>query len=416
MAYQTPRGTEDVLPGDVHRWLYIESVFRDLTLRYGYSEIRTPTFEDTEVFTRSVGDTTDIVTKEMYTFTDRGDRSLTLKPEGTAGIVRSIVQHNLCPSGSLARLSYIIPIFRYERPQKGRMREAHQVGIELVGSSSPSADAEVIEVTVRFYEALGLSGIQAKINSIGRADCRNRYREVVLEQAKSYLAGQTTEIQDKVNRNPMRLLDSKDPEAQAALAGLPPILDFLEDDGRARFDRLQELLTESNVSYIVAPDVVRVLDYYTDTVFEVHSTRLGSQSALCGGGRYDELIKQMGGSQTPSVGVAMGVERALIVMAAENIEPEMPRPRAFIVQATPAAASACRQLARRLRSEGIAGEVDIDEKSMKSQFRQADKSGAHFALIIGDDELAKGVIQIRDLVSGTQSEVSNDGAIIEAIG
>ena len=415
MAYQTPRGTEDVLPGDVHRWLHVEKVFREVTARYGYGEIRTPTFEDTEVFTRSAGDTSDIVTKETYTFTDRGDRSLTLKPEGTAGVVRSVIQHSLCPPGAVARLSYIIPIFRYERPQKGRLREAHQVGLELVGSSAPTADAEVIEITVRFYQALGLSGINVLLNSLGRAECRARYREVVLEKAKSYLETQDTATQERAYKNPLRLIDSKDPAAKEALSDLPPILNYLEEDGKARFDRIRELLTEAGIAYRIAPEIVRGLDYYTDTVFAIQSTSLGSQSELCGGGRYDDLIKELGGAQTPSVGVAMGIERALIVMEAEGLTPEQHRPRAFIVQATSDASAACRKLTRELRDAGLPVMSDIDEKSMKSQLRQADKSGSRFAIIIGEDERAKGVVQVRDLANGTQSEIPNDGSVARAL-
>ena len=415
MGYQSPRGTEDVLPTNIHRWLHVEQTFREVVGLYGYSEIRTPTFEDTEVFTRSVGDTSDIVTKEMYTFTDRGDRSLTLKPEGTAGVIRSVVQHNLCPAGTIARLSYVIPIFRYERPQKGRMREAHQVGLELVGSASPNADAEVIEITVRFYERLGLSGVGVLLNTIGRDECRAKYREVVLEMAKAYLADQDEATKARAHKNPLRLIDSKDPAAREALAGLPPILNYVEPDGRAKFDRLQELLIEAKVNYQLAPQVVRGLDYYTDTVFVVQSSALGAQSELCGGGRYDNLVKEMGGASTPSVGVAMGIERAIIVLEAIGIEPEKTTSRAFVVQASDSAAPACRDVVRRLRESGISTLTDIDERSLKSQLRQADKSNVRFAILIGEDELAKGVVQVRDLVTGTQTEVPNDENLAQAI-
>lgn len=411
MPFQSPRGAEDVLPSDIHRWLHVEGVFRELTARYGYSEIRTPTFEETEVFTRSAGDTSDIVTKQMYEFTDRGGRSMTLKPEGTAGIVRAIVQHNLCPAGTVARLSYIIPIFRYERPQKGRLREAHQVGLELVGSASPAADAEVIEITVRFYQLLGISNVRVMLNSIGRAECRARYRDVILSHVAAYLADLDAESREKVQKNPLRVLDSKDPSAKVALEGLPPITDYLEDESRANFEKLQELLTEANVPYVVSPDIVRGLDYYTDTVFEVQSTNLGSQSALCGGGRYDDLIKQLGGAATPSVGVAMGIERALIVLEAEKIEPEKIRPRVFVVSADASAEPTARSVVRRLREGGVATVNDVDARSMKSQLRQADKSGARFAVIVGSDELAKNILLVRDLAQGTQREIPNDESL-----
>jgi len=405
MQFQAPRGTEDIVPSESYKWLRIEATFRELTRLYGYHELRTPTFEDTEVFTRTSGETSDIVTKQMYTFLDKGDRSITLKPEGTAPAMRALLEHNLCPQGTVARLSYITPIFRYERPQKGRLREAHQVGLELVGSSSPAADAEVIEITMKFYEKLGITETTAMLNSLGRDECRTRYREAILQCTASYLADQSTEMQEKVRKNPLRLLDSKDPSAQEAIKAVPPVTEYLEDDSRVRFEQLQQLLTDAGVPYKLAPEVVRGLDYYTETVFEVLSSSLGSQSSLCGGGRYDNLVKELGGPSLPSVGVAMGIERAVIVMDTLNLWCSAPKPDAFVVQASEAAAKACAELVRNLRREGLVTLVDIDGKSMKSQLRQADKSGAGLALIIGDDEVAKGVVQIKKLGTSEQQEV-----------
>ncbi len=320
--------------------------------------------------------------------------------------MRAVIEHSLCPPGSVARLAYVIPIFRYERPQKGRLREAHQVGLELVGSPSPAADAEVVEVTVRFYQALGLSGIEVSLNSIGRDECRARFREAILEGMQSYLVDQGEEVRARVEKNPLRLLDSKDPAVQEALKELPPISDFLEDDSRVRFDKIQELLTAADVPYRLVPEIVRGLDYYTETVFEVTSGKLGAtQSALCGGGRYDNLVKEIGGSPTPSVGVAMGIERALIVLEDAGLRGEAERPDVFIVQATEEAEAACAALAREMRAEGLAALVDLDARSLKSQLRQADKAGVRLAVLVGKDELAKGTAQVRALDSSEQTEV-----------
>jgi len=411
MRYQAPRGTEDILPAESYKWLKVESTFRELTRRYGYQELRTPTFEDTDLFVRTSGETSDIVSKEMYTFTDKGDRSLTLKPEGTAPAMRALLEHNLCPPGTVARMSYIIPIFRYGRPQKGRLREAHQVGLELVGSPSAAADAEVIEITVRFYEALGIEDSVAMLNSLGRSECRARYREAILQYSATFLTDQPQDVQDKVHKNPLRLLDSKDPAAQEAIKAIPPITDYLEDESKARFDRIQQMLTDANVRYQVAPEVVRGLDYYTETVFEVLSTKLGAQSSLCGGGRYDDLVKELGGPSTPSVGVAMGVERAIIVMDDAGLWDGGTKPDVFVVQATENAFEMCQKLARDLRTAGMATLLDIDGKSMKSQLRQADKSGAAIALILGEDELRKNSVQLRKLGSSVQEEVPMEGVV-----
>jgi len=411
MRYQAPRGTEDVLPQDSFKWLKVESTFRELTRRYGYLELRTPTFEDTDLFVRTSGETSDIVTKEMYNFKDKGDRSMTLKPEGTAPAMRALLEHNLCPPGVVTRMSYIIPIFRYGRPQKGRLREAHQVGLELVGSPSATADAEVIEITVRFYEALGIIDSVAMLNSLGREECRARYREAILQYAATFLAGQPLEARERVCKNPLRLLDSKDPDAIEVCKTIPPITEYLEDESRARFDRIQQLLTDADVRYQIAPEIVRGLDYYTETVFEVLSTKLGGQSSLCGGGRYDDLVKELGGPPTPSVGVAMGIERAIIVMDEAGLWEGGTKPDVFVVQATESAFDTCQWLARKLRAAGVATMLDIDGKSMKSQLRQADKSGAPFALILGEDELTKESVQLKKLGSSEQEEVPMAGIV-----
>jgi histidyl-tRNA synthetase len=405
MRFQSPRGTEDILPDDVFRWQRLEKIFCVLSETYGYREIRTPTFEETSLFTRSVGETSDIVTKEMYEFKDKGDRSMTLKPEGTAGAMRAVIQHSLCPLGATARLYYITSIFRYERPQKGRLREPHQVGLELLGSSSAAADAEIIELTSRFYRRLGFESATVSLNSIGREECRTRYKSVLIDQVQGFLRDQSDEFRARVEKNPLRLLDSKDEQVKEALSEVPPITDYLEDSGRAHFEELQEKLTEREVPYRLDPRVVRGLDYYTDTVFEVVSSSLGAQDALCGGGRYDNLAKDLGGAPIPSVGVAMGIERALLAMNDFETTWEAPRPEFFAVVASPEARIPLEKMAGELRAKGRTVVFDPDLKNMKSQLKQATRYRARYALILGGDELSKGCVILRNLDAGTQQEV-----------
>jgi histidyl-tRNA synthetase len=401
MRFQAPRGTEDVLPDQAPRWQFVERTFADLVRRYGYREIRTPTFEDTDLFIRSSGETSDVVSKQMYSFIDKGDREITLKPEGTAPAMRAVIEHNLCPPGTVERLYYITPIFRYERPQKGRLREPHQVGLELIGSPSAAADAEVIELTVRFFEAIGLKGVRAQLNSLGRTDCRNNYRAALLAFAEPLLKGQPEEVIEKARKNPLRLLDTKDPELIEAMKNAPKVASFLEPESKQRLEEVQALLTEAKVSFTLDESIVRGLDYYTETVFEVHAEGIGSQSALCGGGRYDDLIAELGGSPTPSVGVAMGIERALLAMELNQVPVEEKKPDLFIVCA-PETAALARGRARQLRERGFAVLQDVDVKSWKSQLRQADKSGARFAMFLGEDEAKSGKETLKNLATGDQ--------------
>ncbi|MBS1717142.1 MAG: histidine--tRNA ligase [Armatimonadetes bacterium] len=411
--FQAPRGTFDVYPNAAepwqrsHSWVEIEAEFRKHVALYGYGDIRTPIFEETEVFTRSAGDTSEVVTKQMYTFKDKGDREMTLRPEGTAGYVRAVIDHNLCPPGSTVRLAYFTPIFRYERPQKFRYRQAHQLGVELLGSTSPAADAEVIELTVRFYERLGLKGITVLLNSIGRDECRAAYRDVILKKAESYLKDQEAEDRARMERNPLRLLDSKDPALQQLLSDIPPITNYLEETGKQQFEEVQALLSAAGVAFTLAPQIVRGLDYYTDTVFEVQSNQLGAQASLCGGGRYDDLFKRMGGQQTPAVGMALGVERALGVLQEQELLSEAPKLDLFVVY-TEATKAAAFLLTRAMRAEGFACQTDLDSRSLRAQFRLADKSGARLALILGEDEAAKGVVKLRDLASGDEKDVARE--------
>lgn len=406
MRFQAPRGTEDVLPDDSYRRRRLETEFLELAARYGYRELRTPVFEDTDLFVRSSGETSDIVTKQMYTFLDKGDRSLTLKPEGTAPAMRALIEHHLCPPGSVARLSYVTPIFRYERPQKGRLRQAHQVGLELVGSDAPEADAEVIELTVRFYERLGLEAM-VLLNSLGRDACRAAYREALLGFAQPLLREMPPDARARAEANPLRLMDSKDPKTIEAMAEAPTIETCWEPEARERHERVVALLDEAGVRHVVEPALVRGLDYYTETVFEVQSDLIGAQSALCGGGRYDGLVKELGGPPTPAVGVAMGIERALLAMDAAGVRWVEPMADAFAI-AMPGCERAVRDLVRALRADGLRVLVDLDSRSFNAQLRQAGKSGARFALILGEDELAKGGAALRNLASGEQRFVPLD--------
>lgn len=414
MRFQSPRGTEDVFPPASDRWLWLEGEFREQCRLFGYGDIRTPTFEDTELFLRSSGETSEVVSKQMYSFLDKGGRDITLKPEGTAPVVRAVMEHGLYAPGNVLRLSYVTPIFRYERPQKGRLREAHQVGIELIGSSSPEADFEVILFTVGFYERLGLSDVVVSLNSIGRVQCREAYRCAILDHAKGYLGSLDAESRAKVERNPLRLLDSKDPKAAEVIAGLPSILDFLEPESAAHFARLQSLLDFERVKYRVEPRIVRGLDYYTDTVFEVVSERLGAQSSLCGGGRYDQLMKELGGPEAPSVGVAMGVERALIVLESMGASPPVGTPSAFVVCAEDSLREEAWRLCGELRAASIACQLDVEARSLRSQLNQANKVGARVVAILGPEESAEGSVTLKQMESGEQKRVSR-GCFVEEV-
>lgn len=402
MPYKAPRGTEDALPTMTPAWRHVEHAFLTVAGLYGYQEIRTPVFEDTELFLRTSGETSEIVTKQMYTFEDKGGRSCTLKPESTAPAMRAVLEHNLCPQGSTVRLCYISsPHYRYERPQKGRLREHHQCGIELVGSAYPAADAEAIEVGYRFLERIGLNDLTVQLNSIGRAECRAAYRDVVLNHFRSLIADKGEEFAAQAERNPLRLLDSKDPDVQAAAEGIPSIIDYLEDDSKIRFDAIQQMLTDAAVNYRVAPEIVRGLDYYTETVFEIMSADLGAQSTVLAGGRYDNLIKELGGPAIPSVGFGSGVERLLLVLEARGLLPSPVGPKVFVVYAPEFQAQAL-ALSRELRAGGHEVAIDLDGKSFKSQFRQADKSGAEFVAVLGEDEVKAGTVTLKELASGEQ--------------
>lgn len=414
MKYQGQRGTEDVLPSQSHQWQYVESRFRAHALTYGYQELRTPTFEDYELFVRSSGESSEVVSKQMYDFVDKGGRHIALKPEGTAPAMRALVQHNLCPQGTVARLSYITNCFRYERPQKGRLRELHQFGLEIVGSASPLADAEIIEASARFYESLGIPQVVVLLNCLGNDESRARYRGALLEFALPLLADSGDEAIERAKKNPLRLLDSKDAKLIEGLKEAPIILDFLDDQSRSEFERLKETLSFLGVNFKVKSDIVRGLDYYTGAVFEIQSEHLGSQSALCGGGRYDNLVKELGGPDLPSVGVGMGVERVLIVLEELGLLPEAEKPHLFVAYAGGEHERTALALASKARSMGLTAITDPDGKSLKSQLRQADRLGVRYAAILGDDEAAASRITLRNLADSSQ-ELITESQLLERV-
>lgn len=405
MRFQAPRGTQDILPETSYLWRAIENILIEIAENYGYEEIRTPIFEETELFVRSTGTTSDIVSKEMYSFLDKSNRSLTLKPEGTAGVIRALIEHGLAIPGQLKRFWYIAPNFRYDRPQKGRYRQFHQFGLELTGSTSTLADLEIIEMTTLFYQALGLKNITVHLNSLGNSSSRTEFAAALLKHASSFLKSQPAEAQEKAQRNPLRLLDSKDPEIVQLMADAPSILSFIDEDSNTHFKELQALLTEASIPYQVNPKIVRGLDYYTSTVFEVQADNLGAQNALCGGGRYDNLVKELGGPDLPCVGVGIGIERALLINPPLLQKTERPKLDIFVISATESAQKASITLVKKLRALHFSVNFDLDQKSLKSQIKQADRLGARFAILLGDDEIQKECLTLRNLETGDQKSI-----------
>jgi histidyl-tRNA synthetase len=410
--YKAPPGTHDVYPraasweDNSSKWNELESAFRELCRIYGYGEIRTPIFEQTDLFTRAVGKGTDIVGKEMYTFTDRGNRSMTLRPEGTAPAIRAYLENGIYAEGGISKLYYIGPIFRYERNQKGRYRQHSQCGIEALGSVEPDLDAEIIQFALEFYKKIGINRLDLKINSVGCPKCRPSYREALLQYAQPLLAQMSEDNQRRFEENPLRMLDSKDQNDQDLLKDAPNLIDFLCEECSAHFDQVRSLLDRLDVPWLLDPRLVRGFDYYTKTAFEVQSPDLGAQSTLCGGGRYDGLVQELGGSPTPGMGFGLGIERALIALQAlSDGAAETSKLNSFIVTLGDRARSERALLLSNLRKKSVAVDTDYSGKSMKAQMRAADRSGAHYAVIIGDNELDNGTAQVKDLVTSEQSEV-----------
>ncbi|MBO6210562.1 MAG: histidine--tRNA ligase [Schwartzia sp.] len=417
MLTQAPRGTKDILPDGVERWRYVEEKIRELCGRFGYREIRTPLFEHTELFQRGIGDTTDVVEKEMYTFTDRGGRSITLRPENTASAVRAYLEHKLYAEDALTKLFYIGSMFRFDRPQKGRFREFHQFGVEALGEASPMVDAEIILLAVRFLQSLGLKELSLSINSVGDPACRPVYRQKLKDFFREKLDGLCDDCRSRYDRNPMRLLDCKNEHCQALSVGAPEITDCLCDECAEHFEKVKAYLTAAGVPFTCDPRLVRGLDYYTKTAFEIKYEPLGAQSAVAGGGRYDGLVEEIGGNPTPAVGFAVGLERVMLAMEMQDLFPETEEGTdAFIVAMGDDAKVPAFRLLAELRDAGLSARMDYAGRSMKSQMKQADKANARYALILGEDELAKGVVTLRDMESSAQEQVAREEIVNKLLG
>ncbi len=407
--FNIPKGTKDVLPTQSYKWQYIESTAREVGRVFNLKEIRTPVFEHTELFRRGVGETTDVVGKEMYTFEDKGGRSITLKPEGTAGAVRLFVENGLSSTPMPVKTFYITPAFRYERPQSGRLREFHQFGIEVFGSEAAETDAEVIFAASSFLNKLGIKNVRLELNSIGCKDCRSRYNSALKEYFKPHLDDMCESCRTRFDTNPLRMLDCKEESCKKTVASAPSILDYLCDECKAHFEKVKHILDCQKVRYAVNPRIVRGLNYYTRTVFEFVSDDIGAQGTVCGGGRYDGLVAELGGAPTPAIGFAVGIERLMLLMENTGASyPKEPVPRIYIGGMDESSREAAFTLASALRSAGISAEVDHMYRSVKAQMKYADKLGAEYVVIIGESEMQSGELNIKNMRLGTSATVKTD--------
>ena len=403
MTHRTIKGTHDILPEDSVRWQELERVIYDVAASYGYNEIRTPIFENTNLFSRSIGEYTDIVSKEMYSWEDRSGGSLTLRPELTAPVARAYIQHNLGSKSPLQRMYYIGPLFRRERPQKGRQRQFHQFGIEAFGSEFPEQDAEIIAVGNTIFSELGLKDISLKLNSLGSSTCRNKYTKALKDYLTPHKDSLSATSQKRLESNPLRILETKNPEEQKLIADAPSITDFWTADDKEHFSTVQNLLNGLNIPYELDHQMVRGLDYYTRTTFEFISGNLGAQDAICGGGRYDGLVETLGGKPTPAIGFAAGMERILLSMDISKDDAKIYT--VYLINLVESASGQALFIANELRELGCYVIMDTLRRSLKAQLRDANRSGAVKAVIIGEDELKNKTVQIKDLSSGEQEEI-----------
>ena len=410
---QAPKGTVDTLPAESWKWQAVESIAREVARLYHFGEIRTPMFEHTEVFHRGVGETTDIVHKETYTFDDRGGRSLTLRPEQTAGVARAAIENALLNDpGSRLKVFYIGPNFRYENVAKGRLRQHHQFGIEAFGIPEPEQDVECILLQLDFYRRCGVKDLALRLNSLGDRETKARYRDAVREYMRPLAASLSGDSQRRLESNPLRILDSKEDRDQPAIKGAPPAIDFLSDRSRAHFERVQQLLRAAAVTFVVDPTLVRGLDYYTDTLWEVTASGLGAQNALGGGGRYDNLVETLGGRATPGVGFGSGLERLLLALDAQGVQlPRDAQPLVWLVSLGDAARDANLNLLRELRASDIAADMDLGSRGAKGQFKLADREAAAYAVIQGETELAAGTVVLKDLNTTEQTTLPRGGVL-----
>lgn len=401
------KGTNDILPEESHNWQFVEGKMLETASQFGFKEIRVPVFEHTEVFLRSVGDTTDVVQKEMYTFDDKGGRSITLRPELTAGVIRSAIEKGLVNAALPQKLCYIGGCYRYEKPQAGRLREFHQFGVECVGAAAPNADAEVISLAWAVLENIGIKNISLEINSIGCPECRKEYHKALKEYFSKNVDTLCDTCKDRLDRNPMRILDCKSPICSEIAENAPVVIDFLCDDCKNHFEAVKANLNAMNIEFKVNPKIVRGLDYYTRTVFEFVSGDIGAQSTVCGGGRYDGLIGQMGGPQTPSLGFAMGIERLMLVLKAQNTElPKAHTCDLFIATLGESATLKASALCKELRDEGYKAETDICGRGLKAQMKYANKIGAKFTLVLGDNEVENGKASLKNMSNSSEKEIN----------
>jgi len=402
-----PRGTADILPNESWKWQAVERIARQAAGLYHFAEIRTPVFEHTELFHRGVGEASDIVNKEMYTFEDRGGRSITLRPEGTAGVVRAAIENSLiAQEGSRVKVFYIGPNFRYERPASGRLRQHHQFGAEAFGAPEPEQDVECILLQMDFYRRCGVKDLELQVNSLGDRESKARYRDALVAFLMPKRAQLSEDSQRRLDVNPLRILDSKDPRDQQAGVGAPPPAESLSDKSRRHFDRVQALLTAANVPFRVNPNLVRGFDYYTDTLWEVTASGLGAQNAIGGGGRYDNLVEQLGGRPTPGVGFGSGIERLLIALEAQGVALPAPRKNlVWLVAHGDAAREHNWKLMAELRAAGVPADMDVSGRSVKSQFKLADREGAAWCVVVGDTELQSGAVVLKNLSNAEQTQV-----------
>lgn len=405
---KAPKGTEDLLPKDSYRWQFLEEKFKNTARIYGYKEIRVPTFEHTELFERGVGDTTDVVEKQMYTFLDKGGRSVTLRPEGTASVARSYLQNNLYADTLPLKMWYELPCFRYENKQKGRLREFHQFGVEVFGAKGPEIDAEVVSFAIGFLEEAGLTDMSVNVNSIGCPDCRAKYNEALKEYLRPHLEELCDTCKSRFDRNPLRILDCKSPVCQKIVEGAPRLLDYICDDCRNHFDGFLKSLEALEIKYTIDSGIVRGLDYYTKTVFEV----ISGGFTVCGGGRYDGLIEEFGGDKTPAIGFGLGIERLLLRLDELGVQiPKSDNPDIYIVPLGDAARDEVKKLVLLLRKNGISAETDYMGRGLKPQMKYADKIGAKYTLVLGDDEINTGKIRIKNMQTGEENEITADKTV-----
>lgn len=405
MSIQRPKGTPDFLPGTVEKWQYLETKARDLCRRFHYREVRTPIFEHTELFTRGVGETTDIVQKEMYTFTDKGDRSVTLRPEGTAGVVRAYVENKLYGEPDLSKLYYIGPMFRYEQPQAGRARQFHQFGVEAFGSADPSLDAEVIALGYTFYREIGLKDVTVEINSVGTPEIREAFRSKLQQFFAPVKDKLCKDCQSRFDRNPMRLLDCKVDQQYGV--GAPELLEDLDEECRSHFEAVQAHLTAMGIPFKINPRLVRGLDYYTHTAFEYKAAGIGAIDTIGGGGRYNGLVGEIGGPDQPGVGLGLGLERIVLVLEAQGVEvPGVEPLDVYLIGLGDDAQREVTRLLHELRLKGLMAEKDYQGRKIKAQMKSADRTQAAYVAILGDDELAKGEITVKTMATGDQQTIA----------